>query len=118
MDAPACPPTLPGLWPAFVTASLSAADPDREQQQHEPDHREQAEIEEQRREHERREARRAIGAAQLAIHVERYIEHREKDREIAEDLQVQKPPDDEQQHHERNRVSEENQKVVDVTAPS
>src|SRR3546814_1252294 len=90
MDAPACPPTLPGLWPAFVTASLSAADPDREQQQHEPDHREQAEIEEQRRAHERREARRAIGAAQLAIHVERYIEHREKDREFAEDRQVQR----------------------------
>src|SRR3546814_7305446 len=55
----------------------------------------------------------AIGAAQLAIHVERYIEHREKDREFAEDRQVQKPHDGEQQQHERNRVSDEDEMVVD-----
>ena len=98
--------------------SRRAADPHREQQEHEPDHREQAEIEEQRRAHERREARRAIGAAQLAIHVERYIEHREKDREFAKDRQVQKPHDDEQQQHERNRISDEDEMIVGVKAPA
>src|SRR3546814_11993966 len=63
--------------------SRLAAHPEREQQQHESDHREQAEIEEQCRAHERCEPRRAIGAAQLAIHVARHIEHREKKRDLA-----------------------------------
>src|SRR3546814_16568043 len=69
------PETMPALC---YSLSHLAAHPEREQQQHESDHREQAEIEEQCRAHERCEARRAIGAAQLAIHVERHIAHREK----------------------------------------
>src|SRR3546814_16103493 len=90
--------------------SRLAAHPEREQQQHESDHREQAEIEEQCRAHERCEPRRAIGAAQLAIHVERHIEHREKNRDLAEDRQVQQSHDDEQQTQERKRVSYEDKK--------
>ncbi len=110
----AYPPASPGLWPVFVTASPLSADPEREQQQHEPDHCEQAEKEQQIRAHKCAEPRRAIGAAQLAIHVEWHIEHREKDREIAEDGQVQKPHDHEQQQHERNRVSDEDEMVISV----
>src|SRR3546814_5941751 len=78
------PETMPALC---YSLSRLAAHPEREQQQHESDHREQAEIEEQCRAHERCEPRRAIGAAQLAIHVERHIEHRERSEEHTSELQ-------------------------------
>src|SRR3546814_17812961 len=64
------------------------------------------------------EPRRAIGAAQLAIHVERHIEHREKNRDLAEDRQVQQSHHDEQQQHERNRVSYEDEMIIGVKAPA
>src|SRR3546814_18337165 len=88
--------------------SRLAAHPEREQQQHESDQREQAEIEEQCRAHERCEPRRAIGAAQLAIPVERHIEHREKNRELAADRQVNTSPHDEQHQNDRTRAIYEN----------
>src|SRR3546814_2988906 len=67
---------------------------------------------------ERPDPRRAIGAAQLAIHVEGHVEHREAGYPSADRGHPQQAHDDEQQQHEADRISDEDEMVIGVEPPA
>src|SRR3546814_10343329 len=59
-----------------------------------------------------------MGAAQLAIHVEGHVEHREAGYPSADRGHPQQAHDDEQQQHEADRISDEDEMVIGVEPPA